>query len=771
VLLRKSFLAGVALIASAAGMADESSQQGAANQASQDKLDEIVVTARRREERLQDVPTAVEAFDKKALTEKSITSSFDLARNVPGLIVDTGPGGVQEFSIRGRGLNFGAAAGSVETYFAEVPLSAPYQMPTLPPQYFDLASLEVLKGPQGTLFGRSTTGGAVLITPQAPTNDFGGYARLQGGNYDDFQAEAALNVPLVADHVLLRVAVFDWQRQGYMRTTGGTNEFTGGPLGPEKYDNQDVKELRATLLVRPVEGLQNSTIFTYHWDDNRQSAGPGLNILGVGAPNGLGAYYSPGYGTRLVTYGFDQDHPTTRVWAFINTTNYELTPSLTVKNIFGVVDSSGYVGDGNTGTGIDVSAVAIDTVAPPRPRKNMQYTEELQLQGRTFLDDRLSWVVGGLLDQEREPGALGSYNFLNLDSLFGAPISILERNTVGSEALFGSAIFKITDKLNITGGYRHSFDEVKLATSGFLPGTVLTPPAADVQYFQKYQQGNAGNVELDYHPTSQVMVYGGWRLGYKHGGFNATSTPGLESFAPEKVNDYFAGVKSDFAVAGMPVRLNVEAYYDLYSNMQVSYYTLLDGGVSVVTSNIPKTTFRGLEMDLTAKPSDWLMLTANYAFLDAFNTRWPDNTVAGETGDLAGNPVPYANRSTGTVTMRLHTELPHGMGEIALAPSISSQSRSYTTPTAFRLTNATQVVAGPFDMAAHGGGYVPGYTLFDLRAEWNQLMGSRVDLAVNAINLANKLYFLGNSGTLMFGAESNFYAPPRMISAELSTKF
>src|ERR1700693_3485937 len=224
VLLRKSFLGGVALIASAAGMADESSQP-----ASADKLEEVVVTARRQTERLQDVPTAVEAFDEKALTEKSITSSFDLARNVPGLIVDTGPGGMQQFSIRGRGLNFGAAAGSVETYFAEVPMSAPYQMPTLPPQYFDLSSLEVLKGPQGTLFGRSTTGGAVLITPQAPTNDFGGYARLQGGNYHDFQAEAALNVPLVADHALLRVAVFDWQREGYMRTTGGTNELTGGP--------------------------------------------------------------------------------------------------------------------------------------------------------------------------------------------------------------------------------------------------------------------------------------------------------------------------------------------------------------------------------------------------------------------------------------------------------------------------------------------------------------------------------------------------------------
>src|SRR6476620_2784987 len=146
--------------------------------------DAIIVTARRTEENLQDVPVAITAFSQKSLDERAIKTSFDLAKSVPGLVVNAGSGNaaLPDFSIRGRGQFFGAASGSVETYFADVPLSPPFPIPTLPPQYFDLASVQVLKGPQGTLFGRNTTGGAVLFVPQGPTKDFGGYVRAQGGN-------------------------------------------------------------------------------------------------------------------------------------------------------------------------------------------------------------------------------------------------------------------------------------------------------------------------------------------------------------------------------------------------------------------------------------------------------------------------------------------------------------------------------------------------------------------------------------------------------------
>src|SRR5882757_8983741 len=172
------------------------------------ELQQIVVTARRRTEALGDVPVAVTAFTQAALTARSITSAFDLSRAVPGLTVnaDSGNGGLPAFSIRGKGQNYGAAAGSVETYFAEVPLSAPFQMPTLPPQFFDLQSVQVLKGPQGTLFGRSTTGGAIIFTPQKPGSKFGGYVEAVIGNLAAREITAAVDIPVIPDTLMFRVA-------------------------------------------------------------------------------------------------------------------------------------------------------------------------------------------------------------------------------------------------------------------------------------------------------------------------------------------------------------------------------------------------------------------------------------------------------------------------------------------------------------------------------------------------------------------------------------
>jgi len=749
-------------------------------------LEEIVVTARRRQETLQEVPESVTAFTQQTLTDRSITSAFDLSKAVPGLTVDADSGtpALPAFSIRGRGQNYGAAAGSVETYFADVPLSAPFQIPTLPPQFFDLQSLQVLKGPQGTLFGRSTTGGAVVIVPQAPTDEFGGYARLQGGTYGDFQAEAAVNIPLIADKADLRVAGFDWQRDGYMHTYAGSiDAATGKVLPAQTYDNVNIKEFRATLRLRPVAGLENSTIFTFHTDDNRSSAGAGLNILGLGAPNGQGAFFTPGYGTRYSSLDTDLDRAASNVWAVINTTSYNLMDALTVKNIFGYVNASGYTNDPSDSDGTAVLAASINQVALPRPLKNRQTTDELQLSGHEF-DDRLTWIFGGLLDQTREPGALNTMNVYTWTENPGGTIpgdtavTDFEQNTINSYGAFGSASFKITHRLNLSAGFRHSWDDVTLATAqqtGFgtvvgVGGTVTAP----LTYYNKSSQGNTYNINLEYHLTDQAMLYGGYRRGYKRGGFNPSQTdPALTSFNPETVDDYPIGLKDDFVIASMPGRFNIEAYYDFYHGMQVSYLGLnYAAALTTVTTNVPATTFRGLDMEFTLAPMPWLTLNANYSLIDAFNTRWPDTTLPGSTINLAVNPVPYASKNKFTITARLHTELPNNAGEFAVAPSVNYQDKFYTGPLGAVIPAGEAAVLGQFNEIAHGGAIVPSYTTVDLRAEWNHVMGSKIDAALNGTNLTSRLYFLGNTGnTLQIGAQGNAYGPPRMVTLDLSTKF
>jgi len=221
-------------------------------------LEEVVVTARRREERLQSVPIAVTAFDPAQLNGRNITSTQDLGLFVPSFVMNNNAGFAPGFVLRGQGSTLGAGPGVV-AYFAEVPFASgqnatgSFQGGTGAGVFYDLDNVQVLKGPQGTLFGRNTTGGAVLFTPQKPKDDYEGYGLLTIGDYNWHETEAALNVPLVADRLLLRVAGDVSMRDGYTRDVG--------PYFPgQDYDNRDYWAFRASLTARPSDDFENTLI-------------------------------------------------------------------------------------------------------------------------------------------------------------------------------------------------------------------------------------------------------------------------------------------------------------------------------------------------------------------------------------------------------------------------------------------------------------------------------------------------------------------------------
>ncbi len=781
--------------AAAATATETATPNAAATDASNSQVEQVVVTARRRSENIEKVPVAVQAFSQKALTQNSITDPYRLSTLVPGLTVDSASGNTEQpsFAIRGRGQIYGTSAGSVETYFADVPLSAPFQIPTLPPQFFDVQSFQVLKGPQGTLFGRSTTGGAVVIVPAAPTNDLGGYARIQGGTYNDFQFEGALNVPIVQDKALFRFAMFDWQRAGYMHTYPGTpNDLTGVPMGSQTYDNVDTTELRASLLLRPTDNLTNTTIFTYHTDKTRSSGGSGLMLNGYYATVPGYAFGQtapePGYGTRYTGTGVDLTKPATNVYAVINTTTYDFNPNLLVKNIFGYINAEGFTDDAADSDGLATTAAIDLPVVPFRPRRNEQFTDEVQFQGKSF-GDRLSWIVGGLYDQTLEPGVsdldLNSETFSLSASATGGPGSVLvarmEQNNILSFGAYLSGTFKITDQLNISAGYRHSWysiDYLDGCGTAIAPTFAVTPNGgaacggiALVKYPTLNTGGDTYNVGLDYHPTGDAMIYGGYRRGYKHGGFNPSDTDiSTAAFGPETVDDFYIGLKDQFRVFDRHAQFNIEGYYDLYDGYQAAYLGFTDGNLITTTLNIPKSTFSGFETDLALDATDWLYVSLNYGYIDARVTKWSTD-AGGVFVDLSKNPMAYVSPNKFSATFRLHGELPGDRGELALAPTVSYQDRFFTT--AFEIAApANGIPTGAYpNMEAAGGGIVPGYTTVDLRAEWNHLMGSKVDAALNVTNLTDKLYFTGNSGTLNYGVQANAYGPPRMFTLELSTRF
>lgn len=327
----------------------------------------------------------------------------------------SGNASISDFSIRGRGQFFGAASGSVETYFADVPLSPPFQIPTLPPQFFDLASVQVLKGPQGTLFGRNTTGGAVLFVPQAPSDDLEGYIRVQLGTLDNRQIEAAINIPL-GDVGALRLAGFGWKRKGYTRTLGGKLDYTTfQPLPVQFYNNQDVVQLRGTLRLDVSDSIENTTLFTWHSDKNRSSSQVVAGRAGTAFGGAVGASITGN--PRISTLDTSLDRPASSTFGLINTTIVELNDSIRLKNIFSYIWAKGY---GNNPTDVDGAAIpAINLVRPLRQLKNRQLVNELQLQGSSF-DDRLEWIVGGVYDQTRQPGGDESINIVTNTFSFSA---------------------------------------------------------------------------------------------------------------------------------------------------------------------------------------------------------------------------------------------------------------------------------------------------------------------------------------------------------------
>ena len=806
-------LAAVAFAASPA-FADDAVATGASSAAASGS--DIIVTARRKEESLQSVPVSITALSQKDLTERSVTSAADLAKLATGLVVaaDSGNPSVITFSIRGRGQVYGAATGSVETYFADVPLSSTFQMPAPPPQFFDLSSFQILKGPQGTLFGRNTTGGAVVIVPQAPKLGVTeGYLRVQGGTYDDFQAEAAVNLPL-GEKAALRVAAFDWQRKGYV-TSSATDSVThltqtdvtsGLPIGAQRFNNADTTQLRASLLVKPTDGIENTTVVSYIIDKTR--AASSVSLVRTSPTT---AVLAPTCGIYCAYIDVSLNKPASHYLMVDNTTKIDLSDSLKLKNILGYTDASAY---GNVATNAVGSSnvvvpaaggilqkltdnhlgttygVYIDLPLIARAQKNQQFTDELQLQG-TGLNNKLSYTIGGMYDQTSQPHGANDINiysasYSGLLTNFANAVNF-ESTEVTSKALYASGTFSAIENLNITAGFRETWVDLtqygsqdSYGVPGFgIYAPPISVPSGPIGVLHGSFKGSTYNLGVDYHLDNKTMVYGGYRHGWKRGGINPA---GASTFAPEMVDDFSLGVKSKFKLGDMPVRVNVELFYDPYTGMQVSSLGVSNAQLVTSTINVPKTRYQGFDADIWTQPAAWLDLSGSWSHNDAKFTRWTDPLFAGN--NLAVNQVPAVSKDRLSGNVRLHGDLPGKIGEVVWLTSYNYQSKSYTLPgntslgllTEGLFLNANPIPNQPIsmkDICAGGvcGNTLAAYSTVDMRVELNHAFGSRFDLAASVTNLTNKFYLLGSSGTLDLGAEGFAVGAPRMWTFEVRTKF
>jgi iron complex outermembrane receptor protein len=353
-------------------MAAESANTADATGADQGALEEIVVTAQRRSTGLERTPVAVSVLSGDALDKQEITTETDLRTTAPGLSVRATSNSNQlNYVIRGQSLDaFSNNRPGVLPYVDEVQVGGAGTASA----FYDLASIQVLKGPQGTLFGRNATGGAVLFTTQQPTNDLSGYITVRGGNYDLRYYEGALNAPLVDDKVLLRIAGFSEAREGYQY-----NLYTDSRVG-----DIDRYGFRASLTVKFTDAIKNVLVSDYSryngsgtsavlYNTNSKigaipatalfaggaesdavftglalaaGAPPGTSLAGAWAayvathphtnPNGLASVLADQRANGPFTVNFDgPDSNTARNLIFSNITTFDIADNTQIKNIAG----------------------------------------------------------------------------------------------------------------------------------------------------------------------------------------------------------------------------------------------------------------------------------------------------------------------------------------------------------------------------------------------------------------------------------------------------
>lgn len=798
------------------------------------QLGEIIVTAQRRKESAQTVPIAITALSGSRLEQQGITSEQDLGGSVPSLVV--GPNGQgsresQSFTIRGQGATFEASPAVVE-YFDEVPLPSPISLSQQggPGNLFDLQNIQVLEGPQGTLFGRNTTGGAVLLVPNEPTNQFGGYLQAGTGNYSLQDYEGAINAPVVPDKLLVRASGKFYQRDGY----------THDVVWNVNRDNAHWDTGRIEILAKPSERLENSllTYWTNSSDHGTGTVAMGFNIpvlaayglCSTGPVPPVPAGYScnvysaaiaqqQAWGPRKVAYSDDvfQD---TRTWGAINKTNYHLSDELTLRNIASYQyfrSNYAYDDDGTVLQQHDVDpygmpprgAVTLpyagtpvtytNTPSPVLPRDlYKEITEELQVQG-TGLGDKLHYAAGGFYYLQEPAGMMGSAAVLFCPGLYTGTGGVCNNQyqesgvTNRSRALYVQSTLDLgawnphLDGLRLTGGYRYTWDSVSGHSWSYtaVPFTSLVTCSSSAAVVPAASGPTACNIAailkssasswtggLDYQVRPDLMVYAKASHSYKAGGFNPYAVyTTTETFEPEFDTTYETGFKSDIPLAGIPARLNADYYFTDYSGIQRATgdtnFATGAGGAAIRNADAH---IQGVELEALIRPFKYLELGANYSYTDAKYTRYTFVTPQPQL-DCSGAVVAVG----GTVNLKClpfqyvtpHIYSVNATVSIPIKPSLGALS--FFISYSHNSEQYTDAVQPP---SAQPGAMLPAYGLLNMSLDWKAIGGGPIDLGFFVTNATNKFYRISNSDVYQsLLVWSTIYGEPRMFGGRIRYNF
>jgi iron complex outermembrane recepter protein len=748
---------------------DKQSATVRGTQATESGLEEIVVTAQRREASLSKVAVAVTALGANQLTERSITTETDLQAAVPGLTVKTGENANSIFyAIRGQTLDVASGSSpAVLPYVNDVQISS-----ATAAQFYDLQSVQVLKGPQGTLFGRNTTGGAVLYTTAQPTDEFGGFVTVRGGSYDLYQEQGAVNLPLIEHVADLRVA-FDFKHEdGYVR-----NIFDGSNLG-----NIDDKSGRISLLLTPVDGLKSTFVVQFGTSNGTELNGEAYSIYPVGATNNgyalnstAAGIYAPGspqftpavaakFPAGIVAYltqqraqgpyvedlDFTPLHQA-RATSASNTTTYDLTPDLQLKNILGYSHSWTRSDANLSGTPFGI----LDINSPSYGGEHYfidAWSEEAQLLGKAF-DQNLKYIVGVYAAENRTridfPVEVGA----DLTS----PIAEFHYDTTNNDdtyALFAQATYDLSrltgiSGLSVTAGARTTEEQISLRQN-FDSVFVGSPEQRSDESHPSWQLGVQEQL------TPNLLLYAVNRGSWRSGNFNGNAPPanGENFFGPETTVDYEIGAKFSGILFGRDMHANLALYNQNIKNVQRDVYLEIDGAPASFTQNVPKANVKGVELDADVRAANWLTVGMAGAYTQG---KYTDPTVSAFGESLTFSTFPDTPDWSGSVYGQIDFPVAPQTGAVSVRADVYAQTSTWFTSLGYSISPGTEL---------------PHYSIVNMRGDWHNIFETRLSLGLYVRNLQNKAYFQGGfANGPSSGVNVASPAPPRMYGAELNYAF
>lgn len=628
----RAALLATACLTAAPGMASaQEAPPPETAQAESEGIEDIVVTAQRRQERLQEVPIAATAFSSESLDALGITDVALIQTQTPNLVIKSQFGSTNPNTfLRGVGANdFNEnASPAVGIYVDDVYLSAPAGQLA---QLYDVQRVEVLRGPQGTLYGKNTTAGAINVLSRQPVFEEEGYARLGLGRFNQLDLEGAINIPLT-ETLALRAAGASQRRDGWIY-----NAFNGDDVNAI-----DIQAGRIQLLWEP-EG-PHSVLFnlngSYNRSDKFQGEAVGLSPTGTN----IQGFREPNDGIDRASYNNAGEIDAAQFGGFLR---YDYQ-----ADVFSFASITGY-NSTRQQIQLDTDQSPFRLIESNRRSTSWQWSQEFRVT--SDFEGPFNGVAGVYYFTEAVKNVT-SFFFGGADPTVFTTTVLRPRyrqETTGYAA-YAQGTYEVTDQLSLTLGVRGTYEEKafdlvsnretpgQLSPAVTLPGAVITPVLPFSSRTADYDNVS-GRFAVDYQLTEDFLVYGSVSQGFRAGGFNggANASPlQLNAVEPETLIAYEAGIKSDWLDGRL--RANITAFRYDYSDLQVTQFVTLPGagatgGLVLTVDNAANAEVQGLEFEFQVRPVDQFEAGLNLAFLES---EYQDYIIARGTPsarDLSGN--------------------------------------------------------------------------------------------------------------------------------------